>query len=69
MKAKQPAQPRRSHGMEQSPAPPRDLVIVGAGPIGLACAIEAKRAGLDAVVIEKANGDTETHLLAGFGRK
>lgn len=31
----------------------RDLVIVGAGPIGLACAIEAKHAGLDAVVIEK----------------
>ena len=31
----------------------RDLVIVGAGPIGLACGIEAKRAGLDAVIVEK----------------
>jgi thioredoxin reductase (NADPH) len=31
----------------------RDVIIIGAGPIGLACAIEAKRAGLDALVIEK----------------
>lgn len=30
-----------------------DLVIVGAGPIGLATGIEAKRAGLDAVIVEK----------------
>ncbi|PZA08242.1 MULTISPECIES: YpdA family putative bacillithiol disulfide reductase [unclassified Meiothermus] len=30
-----------------------DLVIVGAGPVGLAAAIEAKRAGLEAVVLEK----------------
>jgi thioredoxin reductase (NADPH) len=30
-----------------------DVVIIGAGPIGLACAIEAQRAGLDAVVVEK----------------
>ncbi|MDT7919386.1 MAG: YpdA family putative bacillithiol disulfide reductase [Meiothermus sp.] len=30
-----------------------DLVIVGAGPVGLAAAIEARRAGLDAVVLEK----------------
>lgn len=30
-----------------------DLVIVGAGPVGLAAAIEAKRAGLKAVVLEK----------------
>jgi thioredoxin reductase (NADPH) len=30
-----------------------DLVIVGAGPIGLACALEAKLAGLDYVVLEK----------------
>ena len=30
-----------------------DVLIVGAGPIGLACAIEAKRAGLSYVVIEK----------------
>ncbi|MEM1054476.1 MAG: YpdA family putative bacillithiol disulfide reductase [Bacteroidota bacterium] len=30
-----------------------DLVVVGAGPIGLACALEAKRTGLSARVIEK----------------
>jgi thioredoxin reductase (NADPH) len=30
-----------------------DVVIIGAGPIGLACAIEAKKAGLRYVVIEK----------------
>jgi thioredoxin reductase (NADPH) len=37
-----------------APAPPtRDVVIVGAGPVGLACAIEARRAGLSALVIEK----------------
>lgn len=30
-----------------------DVLIIGAGPIGLACAIEAKNAGLKAVVVEK----------------
>ena len=30
-----------------------DLVIVGAGPAGLACAIEAKKRGLNLVVLEK----------------
>ena len=30
-----------------------DLVIVGAGPAGLACAIEAKKRGLEPVVLEK----------------
>ncbi|MEL6615255.1 MAG: YpdA family putative bacillithiol disulfide reductase [Bacteroidota bacterium] len=30
-----------------------DLLVVGAGPIGLACALEAKRAGLSARVVEK----------------
>jgi thioredoxin reductase (NADPH) len=30
-----------------------DLLIVGAGPVGLACAIEAKRAGLSALVVDK----------------
>lgn len=30
-----------------------DLVIVGAGPIGLACGIEAKKAGLNYVIVEK----------------
>ena len=30
-----------------------DLLIVGAGPSGLSCAIEAQRAGLSAIVLEK----------------
>ena len=29
-----------------------DTIIVGAGPIGLACAISAKRRGIDALVID-----------------
>ena len=31
----------------------KDLIIIGGGPIGLACAIEAKKAGLDYLIIEK----------------
>ncbi len=31
----------------------KDLIIIGAGPIGLACAIEAKKAGFDYLVLEK----------------
>jgi thioredoxin reductase (NADPH) len=30
-----------------------DLIIIGAGPIGLACGIEAKKAGLKYLIIEK----------------
>jgi thioredoxin reductase (NADPH) len=30
-----------------------DLVVVGSGPIGLSCAIEAQKAGLRAVVVDK----------------
>lgn len=30
-----------------------DAVVIGAGPVGLACAIEAKREGLHALVIDK----------------
>ena len=30
-----------------------DIIIIGGGPIGLACALEAKKAGLKYVVIEK----------------
>ena len=33
---------------------PLDLLIIGAGPIGLACGIEAKKAGLRYIIIEKA---------------
>src|SRR6056297_369072 len=31
----------------------RDVIIIGAGPVGLACGIEAKRRGLDPLIIEK----------------
>lgn len=31
----------------------KDLIIIGAGPIGLACGIEAKKAGLDYLIVEK----------------
>ena len=30
-----------------------DLIVIGAGPVGLACAIEAKREGLESCVIDK----------------
>src|SRR5882672_10983727 len=30
-----------------------DLVVIGAGPIGLACGIEAQKAGLKYVIIDK----------------
>ncbi|MET0634989.1 MAG: YpdA family putative bacillithiol disulfide reductase [Chitinophagaceae bacterium] len=31
------------------------LIIIGAGPIGLACAIEAKKAGIEYLILEKGN--------------
>ncbi len=43
-----------------------DLVIVGAGPVGLAAAIEAKRAGLQTVVLEKG---TIVHTLYRWPRE
>jgi thioredoxin reductase (NADPH) len=30
-----------------------DIIIIGAGPIGLACGIEAKKAGLEYLIVEK----------------
>lgn len=36
-----------------SPDTPCDVIVIGAGPVGLACAIEARREGLRARVIEK----------------
>jgi thioredoxin reductase (NADPH) len=32
---------------------PLDILIIGGGPIGLACAIEAKKAGLSYLIVEK----------------
>lgn len=40
-----------------------DVVVVGAGPVGLACAIEARREGLTALVIEKG---TLVNSIAGY---
>ena len=31
----------------------QDVIVIGAGPVGLACSIEAKRRGLDSLIIEK----------------
>ncbi|MFT4202984.1 MAG: YpdA family putative bacillithiol disulfide reductase [Chitinophagaceae bacterium] len=31
----------------------KDVIIIGAGPIGLSCGIEAKKAGLDYLIIDK----------------
>jgi thioredoxin reductase (NADPH) len=39
--------------MPAEPREPRDVVIVGAGPVGLACAIEVQRRGLTARVLDK----------------
>src|ERR1700730_15384211 len=33
--------------------PVTDLLVIGAGPTGLACAIEAQRAGFSAVLVDK----------------
>ena len=30
-----------------------DLLVIGAGPTGMACAIEAQRAGFDAMLVDK----------------
>jgi thioredoxin reductase (NADPH) len=30
-----------------------DMLVIGAGPTGLACAIEAQRAGMKAVCVDK----------------
>jgi thioredoxin reductase (NADPH) len=40
-----------------------DIAIVGAGPAGIACAVEATRRGLDHVVIEKG---TAVNSIVGF---
>ena len=35
------------------PSAPVDLLVIGAGPTGMACAIEAQKAGLSAMLIDK----------------
>jgi len=36
-----------------TPATTHDLLVIGAGPTGMACAIEAQRAGFSAVLVDK----------------
>jgi thioredoxin reductase (NADPH) len=36
----------------QSEPPVYDLLVIGAGPTGMACAIEAQRAGFTAVLVD-----------------
>ena len=40
-----------------------DVIVVGAGPVGLACAIEARRQGLSALVVDKGTID---RLIVGY---
>ena len=44
---------RRSAAMNGERSKALDLIIVGAGPAGLACSLEAKRAGLNFITIEQ----------------
>jgi thioredoxin reductase (NADPH) len=45
---------KTNHGSPEKTADPVfDLLVVGAGPTGLACAIEAQKAGLRAVLVDK----------------
>ncbi len=37
----------------ESPSSPIDVLVIGAGPTGMACAIEAQRRGLRAVLVDK----------------
>jgi thioredoxin reductase (NADPH) len=39
--------------LASSPDPIFDLLVIGAGPTGLACAIEAQKAGFSAVLVDK----------------
>ncbi len=58
---------RAVHGRRDINSKVLDLCIVGAGPAGLACALEAKRLGLDFVVLEREAGPGGT--VAKYPRK
>lgn len=54
--------------MSESRMPPENTLIVGAGPIGLACAISAKRRGIDPLVIDAgAIVNSILHYPVGMG--
>jgi thioredoxin reductase (NADPH) len=47
------SQPQTMPARDEADARPFDLLVIGAGPTGLACAIEAQRAGLRVVSVDK----------------
>ena len=42
-----------------------DLLIIGGGPTGLACGLEAQKAGLQYLILEK--GALAVHRVEAFG--
>lgn len=53
LKSQLNSQHRPSHTSSVNQLTPFDVICIGAGPTGLACAIEAKRAGMRPLVIDK----------------
>ena len=43
-----------------------DLVVAGAGLIGLSCALEAARSGLEVVVVDAGAGERASEVAAGM---
>ena len=53
LKSQLNSQRRPSHTSSVNQLTPFDVICIGAGPTGLACAIEAKRAGMRPLVLDK----------------
>ena len=52
--------------MTDSPRPDTDVLVVGAGPVGLTLAIELRRRGVDCRVVERNEGTVETSRALGI---
>jgi thioredoxin reductase (NADPH) len=50
-------------GASESPTENFDLLVIGAGPTGMACAIEAQRAGFRSVLVDKAASATPSSTI------